>query len=389
MDAHQLELKQTFDYVILSHVVGYADDVWQIIRQLQKVCHPRTRIVISNHNYLWQPLITLGESLHLKMPDRIQNWLPQKFIKHFLYLNGFETIKIGKYLQCPVDIGYISDAINILGNITPLVNRLGVIEYIVARPTFLPETKPAAASVSVIVPSHQEAGNVESIVDLMPKIGTKTELIFVDLPGTDGTADKIKDEIKHYRGSLKIKYVKQTQKTGKIGALRLGVAHASGEIILIYDADVTIPPEDLWKFYLALVENKADMINGTRLVYPTEKGAMRLINLLGNLVFAHLFTWGLGQHFTDTLCGSKGFWKQDFAYFEKTRVPFEELDQYGDFYLLLGAYRRNLKIAEVPVRYKMRRYGDTKMQRFSNGRQFLKMFLFFFWNYKLLQKKEF
>lgn len=389
MDAHNLEFNETFDYVILSNLVGYVDDIWQVFRNLQKVSHKNTRIIITNYNYLWQPMFTLAEKLKFKMPDRIQNWLPQDFIKHFLYLNGFKTLKQGKYLHTPIDLGYISDGLNPLLATMPFVSNVGLIEYIVAAPVFLHEKPASSTAVSIIVPTHKEAGNIGQIVDLMPPIGKSTELIFVDLPGNDGTEGAIKQAIKTYKGKLKISYIKQTEKTGKIGALRLGVKSAKGEIILIFDADLTVPPQDLQKFYVALTENRGDLINGTRLVYPTEKGAMRFINHIGNSIFAHLFSWALGQHFTDTLCGSKGFWKSDFEEFERSKTSVDRIDRYGDFYLLLGGYRRNLAIVEVPVRYKMRRYGDTKINRIRNGWQFLRMFVYFFWNYKLLRRKEF
>lgn len=388
MDGQHLEFNRKFDYILMSNLVGYVDDVWQTFRSLRSVCHERSRIVITNYNYFWQPVMALAEKLGRKMPDRIQNWLPQEFIEHFLYLNGFTVVKKGKFLHLPLKLGGLAKILNRLFAQIPLLNSLALIEYLVAQPVFLHEKTPTHKSVTVIVPTHQEMGNVDTIVDLMPQIGDKTELIFVNLPGTDGTADKIKQRMKSYTGKLKIKYLEQSAKTGKIGALRLGVKAASGEIILIYDADVTVPPQDLIKLYLALVEKKSDIINGTRLVYPTEKGAMRFINHLGNLIFARLFTWTLGQHFTDTLCGSKGFWKKDFLEFEKTKIPIDNLDRYGDFYLLMGAYRRNLKIAEVPVRYKTRRYGDTKLNRVLNGWQFLRIFVYFFWYYKVLQRRD-
>ncbi len=265
---------------------------------------------------------------------------------------------------------------------------MGLIEYIIARPTFFQENKAPDVPVSIIVPTYEEAGNIKNITQRIPQIGQKTELIFVDLPGKDATARVIKETAKNYKGKLSIKYVSQTRKNGKVGALRLGVAKATGEIVIIYDADMTVPPEDIEKIYLALTERKGDFVNGTRLVYPTEKGAMRFANHLGNSFFARLFTWGLGQHFTDTLCGTKGFWREDFINFEKTKVSYDNFDLYGDFYLLLSAYRKNLRIAEVPVRYKTRRYGDTKMNRLRNGMRFLLMFLYFFWNYKLLRRAD-
>ncbi len=387
MDAHNLEFNQTFDYIIISNLIGYTDDIWQVFRQLRKVSSEQTQIIITNYNYLWQPVMAIAQNLKLKMPDKIQNWLPQEFIKHFLYLAGFEVVQSGKYLHIPVDLGYIGKILNNILAKLPVLNRLALIEYIVARPIRSAKTI-RDVSVSVIVPTHDEAGNIKDIVARMPDLGTKTEIIFVDLPGTDATAEVIKNLIKSHKRKISVKYVKQSQKSGKLGALRLGVAKASGKMIIIYDADITVPPEDLEKVYLALVEKKGDFINGTRLVYPTEKGAMRFINHLGNTFFAKLFTWALGQHFTDTLCGTKGFWRNDFLDFEKAKMGYDNLDLFGDFYLLLSAYRKNLRIAEIPVRYKIRRYGDTKMNRFKNGLRFFIMFVYFFANYKILHRTK-
>lgn len=385
MDAEHLNLTETFDYIILNNLIGYTEDIWQVFSKLQSVCTPKTRIIITNYNFFWQPFLSIGEFLKLKMPDRIQNWLPQGFTAHFLSLTGFEVIHSGKYLHLPFDLGIVGNWINRILSLMPLLWRFGVIEYSIVRPTFFFEKPFPDTSVSIIVPTHEEAGNVESIIDQIPKIGTKTELIFVDLPGNDGTAGRIKSLMKTYKGPLSLALVEQTVRSGKVGALRLGVKKATGKIILIYDADLTVPPGDLPKFYQALLTGKGELINGTRLVYPTEKGAMRFLNHIANTLFAWGFSWALHQHFSDTLCGTKGFWKEDFIEFEKTMTPLEQKDQYGDFYLLLGAYRRGKKIAEVPVRYKTRRYGDTKIDRFKNGLTFLAIFLEFVYREKLLR----
>jgi SAM-dependent methyltransferase len=385
MDAEHIDVHETFDWIILSNLIGYVDDIWQVLQELQKVSGPQTRILITNYNYFWQPVFTLAEHLHQKMPDRIQNWLPQGFIDHFLGLTGFETVESGKYLHIPINLGFIGENLNRMFSVLPFFWRSGLIEYSVVRPTFLFEKSLPGASVSVIVPTHEEAGNVEAIVDRMPKIGSKTELIFVDLPGKDGTAAKIHALKKTYNGPIDIGLVVQKEKTGKVGALRLGIQKASGDIILIYDADLTVPPDDLIKFYDTLIKGKAEVVNGTRLVYPTEKGAMRFLNHIANTLFAWGFTWALKQHFTDTLCGTKGFWKTDFLAFEQSATKSVLRDRYGDFLVLLGAYRLGKKIAEVPVRYKTRRYGDTKLNRFTNGWQFLRIFLEFVYFEKLLK----
>lgn len=385
MDAQRLEFNRTFDYVILSNLVGYVDDIWQVFRELRKVCHADTRIIITNYNYLWQPLFSLAQSTGQKMPDRIQNWLPQRFLEHFLMLGGFEVVKKGKYLHVPTTVPGAQAVNDVLAN-TPLLRQTGLIEWCVARPVFFREKEPVSVPVSIIIPTHEEAGNIQTIVQTMPDLGKNTEVLFVDLPGQDDTAKTIRDTLKQYDGPVTFRYIEQKEKTGKIGALRLGVRKAKGDMILIYDADCTVPAADLEKCYLALVEKKAEFVNGTRMVYPTEKGAMRFFNHIGNWVFAVLFTWALDQHLTDTLCGTKGFWRKDFLDFEKHAASYDRLDRFGDLYLLCSAYRKNLKIAEVPVRYKTRRYGDTKMQRFSNGWLFFRQFLFFLWEYKIRRK---
>lgn len=389
MDGHHIEINQKFDYIIMSNLVGYADDIWKILRELRKVCRPNSQIMITNYNYLWQPVMAVCEKLGLKMPDKIQNWLPQEFIKHFLYLCGFKVKKSGKFLHIPIYIPLLSRLLNNFLQKVPVINRFALVEYIVAKPyADWGGLKNKDTSVSVIVPTYEEAGNIKNIIERLPQIGNKMELIFVDLPGQDKTGQVIEEAIKTYQGTMQIMYVRQTQKNGKLGALRMGINKAIGKIIIIYDADMTVPPEDIEKVYLALLERKGDFVNGTRLVYPTEKGAMRFINHMGNTFFARLFSWSLGQHFTDTLCGTKGFWRKDFMDFEKTKVSYDNLDLFGDFYLILSAYKKKLKIAEVPVRYKTRRYGDTKMNRLKNGIRFLTMFLNFFWNYKISEIRK-
>jgi glycosyltransferase involved in cell wall biosynthesis len=163
---------------------------------------------------------------------------------------------------------------------------------------------------------------------------------------------------------------------GKGDAVRKGFASARGDILMILDADLTVPPEDLTKFYLALVEDHGEFINGCRLIYPMEKQAMRLLNFFGNKFFSMMFTWILNQRFKDTLCGTKALFRADYEKIQAGRNYFGDFDPFGDFDLIFGAVKQNLKVVEVPIRYRERTYGQTNISRFRHGWLLLKMTIF-------------
>jgi glycosyltransferase involved in cell wall biosynthesis len=182
---------------------------------------------------------------------------------------------------------------------------------------------------------------------------------------------------------LDIKVVRQDG-NGKGDAVRKGFAQARGEALMILDADLSVAPEDLPKFYKALVESKGDLINGSRLVYVMEKEAMRPLNFLGNRGFALLFSFLLNERVTDTLCGTKVLTRTHYRKIAAARDYFGEFDPFGDFDLLFGAAKANLKIVEVPIRYAARTYGETQISRFAHGWLLLRMVLFAFRKFKAL-----
>src|SRR5690606_666739 len=163
---------------------------------------------------------------------------------------------------------------------------------------------------------------------------------------------------------------------GKGDAVRLGFEKATGDVLMILDADLTVPPEDLPRFYDALVSGKGEFINGVRLVYPMEDEAMRFANLLGNKFFSYAFSWLLGQPIKDTLCGTKVLWKRDYERIAANRAYFGDFDPFGDFDLLLGAARQSMKIVDIPIRYRQRTYGTTNIQRWKHGLLLLRMVMF-------------
>ncbi len=364
-DAAELPLDEKFDYVVLSDIVGYLDDVQAAFEQLQRVSHARTRIVLTYFNYLWEPVLRVGERLGLKMPQPRQNWLSQQDLENLFGLCGFEVVRRGFRLLLPVRVPLLSVLCNrILANL-PFFRKISLVQILIAR-GIGPPRREEEVSCTVVVPCRNERGNIEAAARRIPRMGKHTEIVFVEGNSADGT----EEEIRRVMASLPerdIRLVLQGEGRGKGDAVRKGFSAASGDVLMILDADLTVPPEDLPKFFRALVSGKGEFINGTRLVYPMEKQAMRFLNVLGNKFFSRAFTYLLEQPFKDTLCGTKALFRKDYDRIAAGRRYFGEFDPFGDFDLLFGAAKLDLKIVEVPIRYRERTYGTTQISRFRHG----------------------
>jgi SAM-dependent methyltransferase len=370
-DAEELTISDNFDYIILSDLVGCLWDVQKVFRNIRKCCHLHTRLLISNYSFLWEPVMNLGESLHLKLPQLKQNWLSVADLTTLLQLEDFQVVTVNKKLLVPKFIPGINFLFNrVLVNL-PLINGLGLVNFIVARPLMSDKRE---YHVSIIIPARNERGNIESAVNRTPRFGLSQEFIFIEGHSADNTFEEML-RVRDANPGKDIKVVKQTGK-GKGNAVREGFDLAGGDILMILDADLTMPPEELGKFYAALQENKGEFINGCRLVYPMEKEAMRLLNYIANKFFGLFFTYLLGQRLKDTLCGTKVLFKRDYNAIVKNRHYFGEFDPFGDFDLLFGAAKLNLKITEIIIRYKDRAYGSTQISRFSHGWLLVKMSMF-------------
>jgi ubiquinone/menaquinone biosynthesis C-methylase UbiE len=375
-DAEALELTGQFiyDYLIMTDVVGYLDDLQTVFRGLKKFSHPKTKLVITTYNYLWEPILRLGEILKIKMPHPMQNWLSSSDLEQFLYLSGWEIIKDGKRLLLPTNIPLISDFFNRFLAKLPLIRHLCLVNYFIARPAptrILPQSAP---SVSVVIPARNERGNIEAAIQRVPKLGSRTEIIFVEGNSTDDTWSEI-IRLKEKYPEKDIKVMKQDGK-GKGDAVRKGFEAATGDILMILDADLTVRPEDLPKFYEAIARGDGEFINGSRLVYPMEDESMRILNVFGNKFFSLMFSWLLEQRLKDTLCGTKVLWKEDYKKIQAGRKFFGDFDPFGDYDLIFGAAKLNLKIIDLPIHYQARVYGTTNISRFRHGWLLLKMCVF-------------
>jgi SAM-dependent methyltransferase len=371
-DIEDLQCDEKFDYIILSDLTMSLWDVQKAFQCLHKVCHDKTKIVISNYNFLWEPTLKLAEKIGLKLKQPNQNWLSVQDINNLLHLTGFELIKTERKIGIPFYIPLLTPFVNrFLANL-PLVNRLNLVNLMVARP--VTRSIDREYSVSIIVPARNEKGNIENAVRRLPAFGASQEFVFVEGHSSDRTYEEML-RVQAAYPDKNIQVLVQSGK-GKGNAVRDGFEAATGDILFILDADLTTPPEDMPKFYEALKKNKGEFINGCRLVYPMEKQAMRLLNLIANKSFGVLFSYLLGQPLKDTLCGTKVLFKKDYETIKDNRSYFGDFDPFGDFDLLFGAAKLNMKITEIIVRYKDREYGSTQISRFRHGWLLVKMCLF-------------
>jgi hypothetical protein len=365
---------ETFDFIVLSDTVGELEDVQATLALLHCPCDHDTRVVVSYYGILWRPVLWLAQRLALKRPSFAleHNWLSSSDLRAVLDLAGFEVIKREWRILLPRRCLGLGPLVNRLLGPLPLLRRLCVRHYLVARSTRLAAPKPP--SVSIVIPARNERGNIEAAVVRMPRLGPDQEILFVEGHSGDGTLEEMR-RVAAAHPEHDIKVVVQDGK-GKGDAVRKGFDLARGDVLMILDADLAVPPEDLPKFYEALAAGRAEFANGSRLVYPMEREAMRFLNHIANAAFAGLFSFILNQRFTDTLCGTKVLWRAHYRRIAEGRAYFGEFDPFGDFDLIFGAAKANLKIVEIPIRYRAREYGETQISRFRHGWLLLRMVVF-------------
>lgn len=365
-------LSGPFDVIVLSDSIGTLYDCQKTFEALHCLCHRETRVVIAYYSSLWEPSLSLAEKVGWKMPQLQQSWLSLKDISNLLALAEFETVKTDLKQLLPMRLLGLGTLINRYIASLPVVRSLCLRQYVVARS--LRHAGLDRPSVSIIVPCRNEAGNIEAVITRTPSFCEDTEFIFVEGNSTDDTFLEC-ERIKAAYVDNDIKVLRQDGR-GKGDAVRKGFAAARGDVLMILDADLTMPPEWLPKYYKAISEGKGEFINGTRLVYPCDKGAMQFLNAIANRIFALIFSYLLNQRFTDTLCGTKVLRRADYEKIAANRSYFGEFDPFGDFDLIFGAIKQNLKVVEIPIRYTDRSYGSTNISRFRHGWALLKMVVF-------------
>jgi ubiquinone/menaquinone biosynthesis C-methylase UbiE len=371
-DAHDFKCDGKFDVIILSDLVNDLWDVQKVIRNMRGYCTPRTRVIINFYSRMWEFPLLVSEKLTLSRPVLLQNWLTVDDVRNLLQLENFNFIQAKTDIIWPIKTPLIDTICNkILVRFWPF-KIIALTNFIISRPSPLQrQTRESEPDVSVIIPVRNEEGHVPQYFSRIPQMGKSTEIVFVEGHSKDNTYEAVKREITKHP-DWKTQLHKQIGE-GKGDAVRLGFEKATGDVLMILDGDLTVSPEDLPLFYNVIVSGKGEFISGVRLVYPMDKKAMRFWNFLGNKFFSLAFSWLLGQPIKDTLCGTKVLWKSDYRIIAANRSYFGDFDPFGDFDLLFGASRLNLKMIEIPIRYRERTYGETNIQRWKHGWLLLKM----------------
>jgi SAM-dependent methyltransferase len=363
-DPEDVDLGTDFDYVIVSHIFDTVD-IQSTLDRVRAHCKPETRVLVINYNQLWEPTLKLAGAIGLRSPCVEPNWVSDEDLRGFLNLSGLRPLRTHQILLFPKYIPLISWFLNDIVARLPGLRRLCLIQVIVARPEPV-VGKEEETSVSVIVPCRNERGNIQPAVERIPEMGRHTEIIFCDDKSTDGTAD----EVRRMQTLYPHRDIRLLDGPGicKAENVWTGFRGAKGDVLMILDADLTVMPEELPFFFRALVKNNGEFINGSRLVYPLPKTAMKFFNRLGNRIFGLVFSYLLKQRFKDTLCGTKALWRKDWLRIEKFIGSWGVRDLWGDYELILGASKLHLEIVEMPVHYQERIFGVTKMTRvFANG----------------------
>jgi SAM-dependent methyltransferase len=362
-----------FDYIVIADTIGMFEDIDGTLRLVHHLCASSTRIIISYYSHLWEPVLKLAEMLHLRSRQAKINYIANADFRNLMDLADFEVISQEQRQLLPRRWLGLGPFINRYIAPLPGIRQLCLRTYLVGRPVrHFPDRK---FSASILIPCRNEKGNIENAILRMPRFGSAQEILFVEGNSSDGTFEECERVRDAYKDSWDIKVLKQDGK-GKGDAVRKGFAAATGDVLMILDADLTMPPEALPKYHAVIETGKADFVNGTRLIYPMEHEAMRPLNLIANRCFAYLFSYLVNTRLTDTLCGTKVLLRKDYELLARERDYFGNFDPFGDFDLIFGAAKQNLKIIETPIHYKARTFGETQISRFRDGWLLLKMVWF-------------
>jgi SAM-dependent methyltransferase len=373
-------IEGTFDVILLIDTLGYLDDCQALLEKLHRFCARDTRLIIAYYSQLWDPLLRLAERVGWKRKDSPKNVLAPEDVRMLAELGDFDFVKSEKRLLSPMSLFGLGKFANRFLAPLPVLRQLSLRHYSVCRSWR--RAGEEVRSATVVIPARNERGNIEQAILRMPRFCDDIEIIFIEGDSRDGTLEEM-NRVKAQHTDWDIKVMVQRGK-GKADAVFTAFDAARGDVLMILDADLTMPPEQLPKFWNAVRSARGEFVNGSRLIYPMDDTAMRFLNLIANRSFSILFSWLLNQRYTDTLCGTKVLRRTDYERLKQSRSYFGDFDPFGDFDLIFGASKLNLKTIEVPIRYAARTYGETQISRFRHGMLLLRMVIFAFFKIKAL-----
>ena len=372
--------------VLLNGTINHHYDIQDLLLQIAPRLSRTARILIVAYNPYFSWLYRLANRIGIRKGEVPTTFITRVDLENIAKLAGYAIVRTRLEVYVPWKLFGIGTLLNHVLSSVPVVRWLGLVYLAVLRPV-VPEASKARPSLSCVVPARNERGNIENCIRRLPDLGCDLEIIFIEGHSTDGTWEEILRIKEAYGSRCTIKAFQQTGK-GKSDAVRLGFSHAEGDLLTILDADLTMPPELLGRFYSAYCQGLADFINGSRLVYPMEGNAMRFLNRLGNVFFAKALSWVLDTQIGDSLCGTKLLARHDYERMVAWRRDFGDFDPFGDFELIFPAAVLALGIVDIPIRYRDRTYGSTSISRFRHGFMLLHMTLIGLYRIKLGMMKR-
>jgi SAM-dependent methyltransferase len=363
-----------YDAALCVNTLDYTHDLGAVLDRIHAALRDNGRLLITTGNPLWSPIFKLASRLGLRIPETSERlWITQRDLANLLELHGFSVTLEDMTLVLPKWLPGFSSLVNWAVSRIPGLRLLSSMQFIVARKV-PPQRRDY--SVSVVIPCHNELGNVDRCVREATKLGTRTELIFVDDGSSDGTAKAIKPEL---NPAVDVKVISYQPNRGKGRAVEAGFEAATGEIVLIVDADLTTRPDELGPLYEAFATGRAEFVNCTRFIYPMEGRAMKWRNYMGNRAFTILVSIIMGSRVSDTLCGTKAMFRWDYVHMTMGRDP------WGDYDFLFGAAQQRLLLRELPVHYRDRVAGHSKMKALKHTINLLRMCWRGFWQVRTLR----
>ena len=354
------------DVILFNGNFNHSTDIQGLLETVRPHTRRRSRIVVALYNSYFAWLFRLADRFGLRQGPPIVTFITQADLDQLARLAGFEVVRLRPVAYLPWHFFGLGSLLNVVMPAVPGLRWLSLVTVAVLRPIVTVDRE--RPSLSIVIPARNERGNIEDALRRMPDFGAPTEVIFVEGHSSDGTWEEIQRVTSMWEGraGLSVRAFQQVGK-GKADAVRLGFSTAAGEVLTILDADLTMPPEKLTRFYDAYCHGAADFVNGTRLVYPMEGEAMRFLNRLGNVFFAKLLSFVLDVRLGDSLCGTKLVSRGDYERFVRWRSDFGDFDPFGDFELLFPAAVLGTGIIDIPVYYRARTYGTTNIRRFRDG----------------------
>jgi hypothetical protein len=364
-----------FDFIVLHRTLESVYEARTVLQDARLALLSQGRLIVVSYSRIFQPFRSLKQRFRRDKSPYSENWIPSFETENLLEQTGFEVVTTTHHVLIPFRLPMIGNFVNRWLAPLPIFRLFTLLSVVTARPIERSPCRSTIPSVSVVIAARNEAGNIQELLDRIPQMSDQQEVILVEGGSTDDTWSVIKSEIagRNAKGTGSVFLSSQQPGRGKADAIRRGFEIASGEILIILDADISVPPEELQFFVKQLVQGTCDFANGSRLVYEMDARAMRFLNLIGNRLFGIVFTFLLGQQIRDTLCGTKALWRDDYLRIARGRDFFGDFDPFGDFDLLFGAARLNLRIRDIPVHYKERTYGSTNISRFRHGLLLIRM----------------